>query len=152
MKEFIKKFNELQRMLLLAIFVAAVLCLLALIPLFVFNQPGWLIGVGIGSVIELINIFLLYKGSDISIHAMKAIRFLGFYFIRMFLFLAGFAVTALFSYGIKNVVEPISIFYNSLWGVLIAYVPMQIAVVFVMGRNKKTLISASEDTKDEEIK
>ena len=54
---------ELIKMLEYAAIIALALCLLALIPLFVFGQPGWLIGVAIGSVIEIINLFLLFKGS-----------------------------------------------------------------------------------------
>ena len=65
MLEKFRKLAELYKMLIVAGLVAAFLLLLSLIPLFVFNQPGWLIGVAIGSVIEITNIALLYICSNL---------------------------------------------------------------------------------------
>ena len=72
---------ELIKMLEYAAIIALALCLLALIPLFVFGQPGWLIGVAIGSVIEIINLFLLFKGSEVSLKTLKVTIYMLFYFL-----------------------------------------------------------------------
>ena len=73
---------ELIKMLEYAAIIALALCLLALIPLFAFGQPGWLIGVAIGSVIEIINLFLLFKGSEVSLKKLKVTMYMLFYFLR----------------------------------------------------------------------
>ena len=112
---------ELIKMLEYAAIIALALCLLALIPLFVFGQPGWLIGVAIGSVIEIINLFLLFKGSEVSLKKLKVTMYMLFYFLRMVLFLAGILVTAIFSFGFTSILEPVPEMANSIWGVVIAY-------------------------------
>ncbi len=148
-----KKLNELYRMLIIASIVAIFLMLLSLILLFAFSQSGWLIGIAIGSVIALINIFLLYKGSEFATKKQKPFIFLLFYFVRMFLFFIGFLLTALFGFGIsfKGVTyfEAIPVFYNSIWGVLIAYSPIQVVVILTMFINKH-LESKDEIKKGEE--
>lgn len=156
MKKWINKLNELQRMLLLGCVVMVFLCLLSLIPLFVFNQPGWLIGVAIGSIVGIINILLTYKGSEVGLSTYKTIYFMLFYFIRILLILLSFVLTALFQFGFivgENVYfSPISAFDFSLWGDLIGVLPMQIVLVIVMMKEKKNPITISENLKKEENK
>lgn len=146
----IEKLNDLKKMLLLGLAVGVVLALIMLIPLFVSNQPGWLIGVGIGTLIELFNIFLLYKGSEAALKSFKTSIFLLFYFLRMVLFIGGFLVTAMFSYGLTGHVMPVEVMAYSLWGVLIAYTPTQIVVIVVMVKSKKNIITISEKTDEKE--
>ena len=150
MKKFLAKLNELQKMELLAAVVAVTLCLLALLPLFLANQPGWLIGVAIGSAIELINIFLLYKGSEIALKTFKTWKFLLLYFTRMFLFLVGLVLVAMFQFGFLTYVQPIAVFKNALWGVLIGYTPVQIVVIVVMLKSKKNFVTIAENNQKEE--
>lgn len=153
-----KKLNELQKLLIVSAIVAVALALIALLPLFLANQPGWLIGVGIGSAIEILNILLLYRGSDVVLRTFKTGRFLIYYFLRMTLFLAGLVLTAIFGFGLNGIIEPIAAFKNSIWGALIAYTPMQIVVIVIMASNKggffNGMISISENNKknDEEKK
>ena len=141
---------ELIKMLEYAAIIALALCLLALIPLFAFGQPGWLIGVAIGSVIEIINLFLLFKGSEVSLKKLKVTMYMLFYFLRMVLFLAGILITAIFSFGFTSLLEPVPEMANSIWGVVIAYAPMQVIVFVVMKLNhKNTVTIAEQDDKKE---
>ena len=75
MKAKLTKLNELQRMLLLSTHIGVIL-LVASITGFFFNQPGWFIGVGVGTVVEIVNIVLLYKGSENVLSQTKALTFL----------------------------------------------------------------------------
>ena len=143
MKEKISNLSELTKMLLLATLVALISLGIALIPLFTLNLPGWLIGIAMGSFIEIISIILLYKGSEIALSSFKAWHFLLFYFTRMTLFLAGMVVAALLQYGIASF-APVEVFKYALWGVLIGYAPMQIVVIAVMMFKKKSPLTISE--------
>lgn len=147
MKKIFSKLNDMNRALILGAIVATFLCGIMLIPLFVANQPGWLIGVGIGSVIELINIVLLYKGSAFVLKTFKPMTFLIAYFFRMILFMMGFVLTAMLGFGLTGIMEPIAEFKYSLWGVLIAYTPTQFIIVIAMVVTHKTPITIAE--KDE---
>lgn len=156
MKKYLESLSELKRMLILSAVIAVVLLLIMLAPLFAANQPGWLIGVAIGSAIEIINVFLLYKGSEYAMKSLKAGWFLIMYFLRMTLYLAGFVLTAFlgfgFLYGGAQIIEPIPEFNYSIWGVLIAYTPAQIVVIISMLLRKKsplTIAESSEENKGE---
>ena len=145
MKKVLAKLTQLQKMLILSALVAVVLLLLSLIPTLILSQPGWIIGIAIGSVIEIFNIFLLYKGSELTIKGRKPIFFVLFYMVRMISFAIGFLLTAFlgfgFSYAGNVLIEPVDAFVNSLWGVLIAYTPLQIVVIIVMFFSKDSPIS-----------
>ena len=130
MKQFLANRSELQKMLLLACVVNIVLILGSCIGLF-FNQPGWLIGVSLGAVAEMINIVLLYKGSSLVLKAEKTGMFLLFYALRMILFVGLILGLILLQY-----VANIEVFNYSFWGALISYTPMQIVVIIVTVRNK----------------
>ena len=150
MKNFLAKLSELQKMLLLGGVVSLFLLLLSLIQLFVASQTGWLIGVAIGCAVEMLSIFLLYKGSEMAMTNLKAWQFLLCYFLRMFLFLVGMIVAAMFSYGFFTYVQPIPAFKYALWGVLIGYAPMQIIVIGVLIAKKKSPITISEQKEDKD--
>lgn len=130
MRKFLANLSELKKMLLLAAVVSLFLIAGSCVGLF-FNQPGWLIGVAIGSVVEIINIILLYKGSSEVLKAEKPGMFLLFYALRMILFVGVVLVLVLLQY--KANIEP---FYYSFWGALIGYTPMQIIVIIVSVRSK----------------
>ena len=125
MRKLLANLTELQKMLLLAALVSLFLIACSCIGLF-FNQPGWLIGVSIGSVVEIINIILLYKGSNQVLKEEKPGLFLLFYAIRMILFVGVVLVLVLLQY--KALIE---VFNYSFWGALIGYTPMQLIVVIV---------------------
>ncbi len=121
-------------MILLGVVIGFGLALIALIPLFL-GQPGWLIGVGIGTAIELLNIVLLYKGSDLITNSNKPFLFIFPYVLRMILYVSGFVLTAILGFGFMGL-APVPAFAYSLFGVLIAYTPMTIIVIVVMYKSK----------------
>lgn len=143
MKEKFSKLSELSKMLLLALVIGIVSMAICLVPLFVFNQPGWLIGVAIGMLIEIVSITLLYKGSEITLIKFKTWLFLLFYFSRMVLFLVAMIVVALLSYGFGSF-APVPAFKYALWGTLIGWAPMQIIILVVMAIKKKGPVSIAE--------
>ena len=154
MKKLIEGLSELKRLILLGVSLMIVLCLLSLIPLFVFSQPGWLIGVAIGSIVGIVNVLLTYKGSEVGLKSFKTFYFMLFYFVRIVLILVSFVLTALFQFGFivgENVYfSPIDAFNYSLWGDFIGVVPMQIVLVIVMVKTKKNSITISENIKKDE--
>ena len=156
MKEWIKKLTELQKMLLLSLLVMVFLCLICLIPLFAFNQPGWLIGVAIGSIVGIINILLMYKGSQVGLKTYKTFYFMLFYFIRIILILLSFSLTALLQFGFtvgENVYfEPVSAFNFSLWGNFIGIMPMIVVLIVVMVKSNKNIVTISENNKKDDKK
>ena len=130
MKQKLASLSELQRMLLLAALVSVVLIGLSCIGL-AFNQPGWLIGVSLGSLVEILSIILLYKGSSEVLKEQKPGIFLLFYGLRMILFIGLIVGLVLLQYKAN-----IEIFTNSFWGALIGYTPMQLIVIIVSIRNR----------------
>ena len=130
MKQKLASLSELQRMLLLAALVSIVLIGLSCIGL-PFNQPGWLIGVSLGSLVEILSIILLYKGSSEVLKEQKPGIFLLFYGLRMILFIGLIVGLVLLQYKAN-----IEIFTNSFWGALIGYTPMQLIVIIVSIRNR----------------
>ena len=125
MKSALKNLSELQKMVALAAIISVVLILASCGGLF-FDQPGWLIGVAIGSIIEIVNIILLYKGSSQILRNEKPALFLLFYALRMVLFVGALLGLVLLQYKAS-----IHVFDYSVWGALIGYTPMQIVVIIV---------------------
>lgn len=138
MKKLFENLSELKKMILISTIVGLSLTLLAVIGV-VFGQPGWIIGVAIGSVIEIANIVFLYKGSDMALKEEKTPYFLIFYFARMALFAGGIILCVVMQYVLH-----IDAFVNSFWGVLIGYTPMQIIIVIVMAKNGKSPLNMNE--------
>lgn len=142
MRKSFKNYNEVTKMLVVSTIVGIILSLLALIGL-AFGQPGWVIGVAIGSVIEIANIYFLYKGSDMCIKESKTPLFLLFYFARMILFAGGIIFCVVMQFSLHN-----EVFTNSFWGVLIGYTPMQIIVVVIMAKTGKTPLNMRDNEND----
>lgn len=134
-----KNYSEVSKMVVVATIVGIILCLFSIIGV-CFGQPGWLIGVAIGSVIEVLNIFFLYKGSDMALQIGKTPLFLIFYFARMILFAGGIIFAVVMQY-----VCHIAAFTNSFWGVLIGYTPMQIIVIVIMAKTGKSPLNMREN-------
>ena len=130
MKKGFANLSELQKMLVLAAIVSVFLIAGSCIGL-IFNQPGWLIGVTLGSIVEILNIVLLYKGSSEVLKEEKAGYFLLFYAIRMLLFIGLILVLVLLQYKAN-----IEVFKYSFIGALIGYTPMQVVVIIVSVRHK----------------
>lgn len=156
MKKLLNKLNEMQTILVIGLMVSVFLCLICLLPLFLANQPGWLIGVAIGSVVGLFNVFMTYKGSEVALKTFKAYSFLFFYFTKIVLLLVSLVVCALFqfgfNYGDTNYFAAIPAFNYSLYAVLIGYVPMQIVLIITMAKSKKSVLTISENLKKDDQK
>lgn len=150
MKEKFSKLSELSKMLIIASIIGAIAMLACLLPLIFANQPGWLIGVAIGTTVEIISLFLLYKGSEVALNKLKTWLFLVFYFSRMALFLASMVVTAILQFGFPYAnIAPVPAFNYALWGDIIGFAPMQIIILIVMAIKKKGPISISEKKENE---
>ena len=149
MKQFLSKMNELQKMLLLAIAIGVALMLVSLLPLFIANQPGWLIGIAIGTIVGLINIYLTYIGSEVALKTFKTYTFLLFFFTRAVLVIVGLVITAMFQFGFavgeSSYIEAIPAFNYSLWAFLIGYFPMKIAMIIAMARSQKNDVTISDN-------
>ena len=117
------KLTELQATLVVAAIISTILIALSAIGLF-FNQPGWIIGVSIGSLAELVSIYLSDIGSTAALKNSKTGLFLLSYFIRMILFVGLFAMLVIFQYKLGYVV-----FRNSYWGMAIGFFPSLLITV-----------------------
>lgn len=132
MKKLWSKLSELQKMLLLASIVGLVFILASIIGV-IFGQWGWMIGVSLGTLVELLNLFFLYKGSEMALKNSKTALFLTMYFVRMMLYAGGLILLVLLQFTWK-----VSVFNNSFWGYLIGITPMQLVVIIVMARSGKS--------------
>lgn len=132
MKKCWSKLSDLKKMLVLACLIGFVF-ILASIAGAVFGQWGWMIGVTIGTVIEMINLFFLYKGSEMALKSSKAALFLLMYFTRMVLYAGGILILVLLQFAWK-----VEAFNNAFWGYLIGITPMQLIVIIVMARSGKS--------------
>lgn len=150
MKKILSKLSELNSMLILASIISLVILVIFLIVGLTTGYYGWLIGGAIGSVIEIINIVLLYKGSEFVIEKGKPMTFLIFYFARMILYIAAFLVCAMFGF-INNLLHTpfIPVFEHSIWGVLIAISPLQIIVIVALMIQKKPLTEIAKKDESE---
>lgn len=132
MKKCWSKLSDLKKMLLLACLIGLVFILASIVGA-VFGQWGWMIGVAIGTVIEMINLFFLYKGSEMALKSSKAALFLLMYFTRMVLYAGGILILVLLQFTWK-----VEVFSNAFWGYLIGITPMQLIVIIVMARSGKS--------------
>lgn len=132
MKKCWNKLSDLKKMLVLACLIGFVFILASIVGA-IFGQWGWMIGVTLGTVIEMLNLFFLYKGSELALKSSKAGLFLLMYFARMILYAGGILILVLLQFTWK-----ISIFDNSFWGYLIGITPMQLIVIIVMARTGKS--------------
>ena len=132
MKNYLKKCSDLKKMLLLASLIGIVLILASIVGV-VFGQYGWMIGVVVGTLIELVNLVLLYKSSELALQESKSSYFILLYFARMALYVAGILLLVLLQYRWH-----VEVFNNSFWGYLIGITPMQAVVIIVMAKSGKT--------------
>ena len=145
MKNYLKNCSDLAKLLLAASALGIVLILTSIVGI-VFGQPGWMIGVSLGTVVELVNIYLLYKGSELALKHFKASLFIIVYFTRMTLYIAGILVLVLMQYQFN-----IEVFNNSFWGFLIGITPMQAVVIIVMAKSGKSPIDIAEKKEEEKV-
>lgn len=138
MKNLLKNHSTLFRLVIYCCLMGLCLIGLSCIGLF-FGQPGWLIGASIGMVVSAINVVLLFKGSSFALKNYKASLFLLFYFGRMLIYVG---MTVLLAY--LDISKKIPAFKNSVFGLLIAFVPMVIIVVMVMTKEKKNVMNIGE--------
>lgn len=132
MKNFWNSLNELKKSLIISSLVTVALMLLSLIGL-IFGQIGWLIGVSVGGLIQLINITLHFKGADFILKKNKASLFLLLFFARMLLIVGAFVLCIV----LERVVL-IQAFKNSIFGVLIGITPTEIILMMTVKGNKAT--------------
>ncbi len=130
MKGKLTKLSELQASLLIAGAISVVLLLVSLAGLF-NNQPGWIIGVAIGTAVEFAFIWLMFVGSNATFKEQKAGLFLLTYFVRVILFVGSFAGLAVLQYVAK-----IEVFKNSCWGMLIAFAPSTFITIAIQVMHK----------------
>ena len=126
----LKNLSEMKKMVVIWAIVSFVLIAASTIGLF-FNQPGWLIGVSLGCLIELISITLLTRGTTEILKNEKPSLFLLFYGLRMILFIGTILFLVLMQYQFY-----VEAFNNSFWGALIGYTPMQAIVIIVQLKDK----------------
>ena len=138
MKNYLAKCSDLKKMILLASAIGLVL-ILASIAGAVFSQFGWMVGVAIGTVVEIVNLFLLFKSSELALKETKSSLFLLLYFVRMLLYVAGILVLVLLQFFWH-----VSFFDNSFWGFIIGISPMQIVVIIVMAKSGKGPLEIAE--------
>lgn len=138
MRKLIDRLSEFSTLMLFSGIFSAVILLIMLIVSITSGYYGWLIGAAIGSVTELINIVLLYKGSDAIVSAKKPMLFIVFYMLRMALYAIAFIVCVIFGFRNDFFNTPfVPAFEYSIWGCLIAISPLQIIVIIVYYVAKK---------------
>jgi len=117
MKNGSKKLNEYQASLVIAAVVAVLLLIVGLV-FAILHQPGWLIGVAIGSAVDFFYIWMMHVGSGLALKESKAGLFLLTYFARIVAFIGLFALLVVLQYVLH-----LEVFNNSCWGMLIGFVP-----------------------------
>ena len=130
MKSKLTKLSELQASLLIAGVFSLIFLLVSIIGL-VNNQPGWIIGVGVGTVVEFIFLWLMFVGSNATLKEQKAGLFLLTYFVRIILFVGSFAGLMALQYVAK-----IEVFKYSCWGMLITFAPSTLITIAVQLMHK----------------
>lgn len=138
MKNYLAKCSDLKKMILLASVIGLALILASIVGA-VFGQFGWMVGVALGTVVEIVNLFLLFKSSELALKETKSSLFLLLYFVRMLLYVAGILVLVLLQFFWH-----ISFFDNSFWGFIIGISPMQIVVIIVMAKSGKGPLEIAE--------
>ena len=131
MKAKLTKLSELQASLLIAGVISIILLLVSLIGLF-NNQPGWTLGVVIGTLVEFLFIWLMSVGSGLALKEQKVGLYLLTHFARVVVFVGTFAVLVVLQYIVK-----VEIFYYSCWGMLIAFAPSTFITIAIQLMHKE---------------
>ena len=130
MKSKLTKLSELQASLLIAGVISVILLLVSIVGL-VNNQPGWIIGVGVGTVVEFAFLWLMSVGSNATLKEQKAGLFLLTYFARVILFVGSFAGLMALQYVAK-----IEVFKYSCWAMLITFAPSTFITIAIQLMHK----------------
>lgn len=138
MKKFLSNKSQLTKLVIYSLAFGSCLMILSCIGI-IFGQFGWLIGVAIGTLVSMVNMVLLFKGSSFVLQASKASLFLLFYFLRMLLYVGFTVLLAILDYKLH-----ISMFSYSVFGLLIAYVPSVVIICIVMSKEGKNLMNIGE--------
>ena len=119
------KLNEFQASLVITGVVTFLLAIVGLV-FAILGQPGWLIGIGVGAVVDFVYLWLMSVGSTLALKESKTGLFLVTYFLRMVVFIGFFALLVVLQYVLH-----IEVFKNSCWGMLIAFVPVTFITIAV---------------------
>lgn len=130
MKNFWNGLNDLKKTLIISSLVTVILIAISVIGV-VLGQPGWMIGVAIGGVVQLINVVLHFKGAEFVLHQEKVGSFLFAFFARMVL-----VILALVLCVVLDRIVGLAAFKNSVFGVLIGLAPMEIILIFTLKPKK----------------
>ena len=117
MKKKLTKLTELKASFLIAGTISAILLMASVVGLF-FKQPGWMIGVVIGTGVEFLFIWLVHVGATLTLKENKTGLFFLTYGLRVISFVGLFALLVILQYIVK-----VEVFFNSCWGMLIAFAP-----------------------------
>ena len=117
MKKCSAKLNEFQASLVITGVVSFLLAIVGLVFVFL-GQPGWLIGIVVGSAVDFLYVWLMHVGAGLALKESKAGLFLLTYFLRVIAFVGLFALLVVLQYVLH-----VEVFNNSCWGMLIAFVP-----------------------------
>ena len=138
MKKFFSNCSQLTRLVIYCLAFGLVLMILSCIGI-IFGQFGWLIGAAIGTAVSLVNVVLLFKGSSFALKTFKASLFLLFYFSRMLIYVGMTVLLAYLDFSLH-----IGAFAYSIFGLLIAYLPMVVIVCIVMSKEGKNVMNIGE--------
>lgn len=138
MKNFLSRHGQLTRLVIYCL--ALGLCLMALSCIgLIWGEVGWLVGAAIGTAVSALNVVLLFKGSSFALKTFKASLFLLFYFSRMLIYVGMTVLCAYLDFTLH-----VGAFHNSIFGLLIAYLPMVIIVCVVMSKEGKNIMNIGE--------
>lgn len=136
MKKFFGNASQLTKLVLSCLAIGIFIMMLSCIGI-IFGQFGWLIGAAIGTLVSLFNVVLLVKGSGFVLQSNKSSFFLMFYFLRMLLYVGMTVLCAVLDFKLK-----IEAFHFSVFGLLIAYLPMVVVICVVMAKEKNKEINS----------
>lgn len=105
----------------------------------IWGEVGWLVGAAIGTAVSALNVVLLFKGSSFALKTFKASLFLLFYFSRMLIYVGMTVLCAYLDFTLH-----VGAFHFSVFGLLIAYLPMVIIVCVVMSKEGKNIMNIGE--------
>jgi hypothetical protein len=130
MKKSFRRLSELQASLIITGALSILLVIVGVI-LLVLKKPGWIIGFAIGSAADFFYIWLMSVGATLALKESKTGLFLLTYFARMAVFVGLFALLVVMQY-----VSKITVFNNSCWAMLIAFVPVTFITIAIQLMHK----------------
>lgn len=130
MNKHLTKLSALQATLLISGIISLIFLAISAVG-FIFNQPGWMIGIAFGGLVSLAYIFLTDVSSEATLKDSKPAVFLLAYFGKMILFVGFFAMLVIFDYKLH-----FAVFKNSFWGMLIGFFPTILITIAVQLKHK----------------